>query len=240
MLYANNTVNNGGITLYGDLLDFEELYNTLHEVVGEEGENKSYDGPRLRVLGLCYDIRHAMMSDRAVVLVENGMDRDKMKYHSIISSEKNVYYSFPTLWPEMLFVLMSLNDFIQIYKRKNKLHEIDPKIAIIRNFQGAILKCLQETITSTTYKRIYSYINNAFSSFSGYITQYIDILNCRFIDMDKEKRLKNISVMAKRIFEQGEEYREVKVEVVMAAKEYKCSVENIRMKNYDYPEEIDW
>jgi len=57
--------------------------------------------------------------------------------------------------------------------------------------------------------------------------------------MDKEKRLKNIPIMAKRLAEQGQEYREIKSEVIEAARTNNCSVDDIRPR-LKYPDEIEW
>ena len=57
--------------------------------------------------------------------------------------------------------------------------------------------------------------------------------------MNSEKRLKSIPTMAKRLAEQGYEYRQVKIEVVAAAKKYNTSEDNIRPV-VDYPDDIEW
>lgn len=38
MIYIKNTPNYTGVTVYGDHFDFEELYNSLHTIIGDEGE----------------------------------------------------------------------------------------------------------------------------------------------------------------------------------------------------------
>ncbi|WP_218240578.1 hypothetical protein, partial [Pseudomonas sp. 2822-17] len=72
MLFAKNTPNNTGIALYGDNMDFDNLYEALHTVVGKEDEIEAYYSSRMRVLGVCYDIRHALMGDRDYEFVDNG------------------------------------------------------------------------------------------------------------------------------------------------------------------------
>ena len=57
--------------------------------------------------------------------------------------------------------------------------------------------------------------------------------------MNSEKRLKSIPTMAKRLAEQGDEYRQVKIEVVASAKKYNTSEDNIRPV-VDYPDDIEW
>ncbi|MBA1335125.1 MAG: hypothetical protein HPY66_0747 [Firmicutes bacterium] len=64
MIFVKNTLNNTGVAIYGDHIDFESLYEALHTVVGAEDEFVGFGVARIRVLGVCYDIRHALMGDR--------------------------------------------------------------------------------------------------------------------------------------------------------------------------------
>ena len=73
----------------------------------------------------------------------------------------------------------------------------------------------------------------------GYFTQYIDLLNHNFIELSAEKRLKNISIVAKRIVEKNDEYRQLEDEIRESARIHTCSVDEIRL-NLTYPEELEW
>src|SRR5699024_2768108 len=118
MIRVKSTANHAGINIAGDIYDFEQLYESLHKFVGDEEQWRSFDGARLRVLGVCYDLRHAIMGHREVEFVKNGLDDDKMRFLSIAASDKNVYLSCKVFWPEILFVMMALNDFIKMYADK--------------------------------------------------------------------------------------------------------------------------
>lgn len=249
MIFLKNTENFAGVTVYGDFMDFENLYESLHTVVGDEDEWISFEGARLRVLGVCYDIRHSLMGDREVEFVHNGLDYEKKRFLSIAANDKNIYYAFNVLWPELFFVTMALNDFIKLYaerqanSRYNSIMDFrniwDHNIAQVRNFQAAIANCIKETISEKSVNRILKLMNRDYTWYNNYATQYLDELNCKFIDMDKEKRQKNITIMVKRIAEQGEEYRQVKAAVMEAARKYNCSMTDIQ-SIVEYPEVIDW
>jgi hypothetical protein len=249
VIHVKNTPNNTGVAVYGDYMDFEELYEALHSIVGDEDEFISYEAARLRVLGVCYDIRHALMGDREIEFIDNGMNEDKMRRLSTITHDKNIYLTIHVLWPEILFVAMALNDFIRLYAKKQakKSYDVlmdkqniwDPSIAHVRIFQAAIAKCMKETIPESSISRTMKLMIKDYTWFDGYATQYLDLLNCKFLDMDKEKRLKNITIMAKRLAEQGDEYLKVKRDVVEAAQHYNCSVTSITLQ-LDYPESIEW
>ncbi|WP_134702997.1 hypothetical protein [Ammoniphilus sp. YIM 78166] len=249
MIFAKNTPNNMGIAVYGDYLDIEELYEALHAIVGEEEEYPAYETARLRVLGVCYDMRHALMGNREMEFVENGLDDEKKKWLGVIAPDKNIYLKFHVFWPEMLFVLMALNDFVKLYARKNakKSYDVmvdkrniwDPSIAMVRVFQSSVIKCIKETVSDASFPRMMNLMNKDYTWFDHYATQYVDILNCRFMDMDKDKRIKSIPTMAKRLAEFGDEYQQVKNHVFVVAREYNCPISAIR-PNVEYPEEFEW
>jgi hypothetical protein len=57
--------------------------------------------------------------------------------------------------------------------------------------------------------------------------------------MDSEKRLKNISIMAKRLAEKDREYQAVKEAMLDAARKYNCHMTELRTST-EYPEIIEW
>jgi hypothetical protein len=249
MIYVKNTPNNTGVAVYGDHRDFEGLYEALYGIVGNEDEFVNHEVLRIRVLAVCYDLRHAMMGDREFEFVDNGMDELKMKRLSMITPDKNLYLKINVLWPELLFVMMALNDFILLYAKKkargsyktvlDRRNIWDASIAQVRIFQAGVADCMRETVTESSFTRMMSLMNRDYIWMGKYITQYIDILNGRFLEYSPEKRLKFIPTMAKRLAEQGNEYMEVRSDVIAAAQQYNCPAENIRFSE-DYPEEIEW
>lgn len=239
MIYVTGTPNCAGVTIHGDHKDLDELYNALHEVVGDEEEYPAYHAARIRVLGVCFDLRHANMGDRMVEFVDNGVHPELMKQQSVIAPVQNVYMSFNTLWPEILFVTLILNDFIRLHANKSKYPDWNKEIALVRLFQSAVSECIKQTVAETLSKRIIKTLNDQYLWLENYATQYVDVLNCKFLEMEKEKRLKNLSIMAKRLVERNAEYLEVKNTVMNTARKYGCSVTNIRI-GVEYPEEIKW
>lgn len=249
MIFVKTTANYTGVTIYGDQMDFENLYEALHNIVGEEGEFVEFESTRIRILGVCYDLRHAMMGDREVEFVDNGIDDEKKWHMSVLAPEKNIYFKINVLWPEILFVIMALNDFIRLYARKKakKSYDVmldkqniwDESIAIVRVFQAEIAKNIKATVSEASFSRMINLMNKDYTWFDNYTRQYLDILNCKFIDMEREKRLKSIPTMAKRIAEFGEEYKRIKAEVAAAARQYNTYEDNIEPP-VDYPEDFEW
>ncbi len=249
MLTLQNTPNEAGIEISGDFLDLDTLYMALHTVVGDEGEFSQYESARLRVLSVCYDLRHAIMGDREVVFIENGMDEDKMKHLGIITQEKNLYYKCAVYFPEALFVTMALNDFIRLYAKKkvksvpfplqDKHNLWDPFIANVRLFQSEVVKCVKQTVTDASFRRMLNLLHHDYPWMNGYITQYLDMQNIRYLNMNKEERRKALPSMVKRLVEQGTEYRQMERDIKDMANEHNCSIDDIRL-NLEYPEEIEW
>ncbi|MBO8138701.1 MAG: hypothetical protein H0Z40_11335 [Desulfotomaculum sp.] len=251
MIFAQNTPNNAGVAIYGDYMDFEKLYEALHTVLGDEDEFVECEAARIRVLAFCYDIRHALMGDREIEFIDNGIDEEKKKRMSLLTPEKNVYFKIYVLWPEMLFVTIALNEFLELYAQKlaktkysNSLFTEnkviwDSSIAQVRMLQAAVAGCLKQTVSENVYARMLNIMNGRYVFVDRYITQYLDILNNRFLRMKKENRVKNLSNIAKRIVERGPEYRELETELMEEAKKYNCSVNDLRL-DLDFPEEIEW
>lgn len=240
MLHVENTENYAGVTISGDNYDFEELYEALHSIVGEEEDHPAYEGARIRVLAVCYDLRHALMGTRTAVNKPNGLDRERMRHLGFVGSDHNVYYQFEVLWPELLFVSFALNDFIEIHERSKTVHAWNAESAAVRKFQAAVGQCLQETLTEKKFANIKKYFSySAYNNFAHYATQYIDKLNIDFIKMDKEKRFNHISIMAKRIAVRDQNYLNAQAQIREVAAEMGVSQLNIRFGE-DYPDEIDW
>ena len=126
MLQITNTPNYAGVTVAGGYQDLDELYEALHEIVGDEDELPQYESTRIRVLGVCYDIRHSLMGNRGAITVPNGFDRERARYMPMIAPDTNVYLTLEVIWPELLFVSFSLNDFIQLYEKRTNTHPWDP------------------------------------------------------------------------------------------------------------------
>ncbi len=124
--YKNNNAENrthknlAGITISGDFHDLEMLVDAFYAVTIDEDNEKyaEYFHNSTRVLGLCYEIRHAMQGDRDIVFVENGLNDLIMQYQKIRAPLKNVYFSCNYLYPEMCFAVMAINELIEIYIKK--------------------------------------------------------------------------------------------------------------------------
>ncbi len=256
MIKITNTPNLTGVTISGDCNDLFKLVEAFHEITVDEYSEKyhRYVAISTRVLGLCYDIRHAGQGDRGVELVDNNMTEDKMKWHSIIAPKNNIYYSCNYLYPEMFFVMLALNELVElrikdltktkfIYQEAMDKKVIwDETIAVVRLFQAEFVKCVRGTLADASFARWLNVMNGSYIGIAGIVGQYIDLLNIKYINMTKEKRLKNLSPIAKRIaeFSCDNDHEEIKQVVTEAAKEHRCEPGAIRLQGIEYPQDFTW
>lgn len=59
-----------------------------------------------------------MMGHRGVEFVDNGINEEKQKHLSVVAPYKNVYLKINELWPEIIFVTIALNKFVELYAQK--------------------------------------------------------------------------------------------------------------------------
>lgn len=256
MISVQSTPNLTGVTISGDYDDLYSLVEAFHEITINEYSEKhhKYIGISIRVLGLCYDIRHAYQGDRMVELVDNKMSVYNMKRHSIIVPSTNVYYSCNYLYPEMFFVMLALNELVNLrikeLAKTGSLHKgildrrviWDDTIATIRSFQAKFVNCVKETVSPGTFSRWLSLMNSEGTHIEGISDQYVDLLNIKYLWMSKDNRLKNFNYFARRIadYRNDDEHYEIKRMLTRAAREYNCHPSDIRMAGTNYPEQIEW
>jgi hypothetical protein len=256
MLKAENTPNNTGVIISGTFDDLDSLYDALSLLASpfsdENAESSLYD-TAMHVMGICYDIRHAYMGDRELKLVDNNISTEAMKYHGIICPSQNVEYGYQTIWLEALFVVSALNVFIdhrarimvktRYLYRLSDHHQVmfDKAIAVARNFQAVIMEALHDLVGDNVYARTAKMIAAAPEYvFDHFCSDYLNMLTVKYLRFDPEKKKKNLSVFIKRVLEQGQEYMEIRESITAYAKENGCDVRDVRLKDTEFPEEIEW
>lgn len=105
--------------------------------------------------------------------------------------------------------------------------------------QVSVAKCLKQTISEAAYARLLNVMNGRYVSSYRYITQYIDVLNDKFINMNGEKRLKSISTFAKRISQPDKEYKQLEADLREEARRRNCNVNELQLA-IDFPKKIEW
>ena len=246
------TENLGGFEISGDFFDFDELYQALYKVLGEN--DYEYEGAEeIRILGLCYDLRHANMGSRDYKYVDNAVHEESARYHGMVLPPKNVYTSFKVFYPEMVFILLALNEKCikyasQLSKKGYVDYPFDLKealwdknLAVVRIFQSAVFEAISRNLNPNGIARVKKLMSSRDYTMVNFYTQYVDEQNIKYIHMDKEARTKKIIIMFKRFVEPIKEYYKLVDEIDEAAEYYDCHPDEIRSgMEYQDDKDILW
>ncbi|WP_053362283.1 hypothetical protein [Bacillus sp. FJAT-27251] len=241
MIFLRNTPNFTGAAVHGDRLDFEALQAALERITGERCEWPAYEGARLRVLGVCEELGEALKGNRGRVLIPN---EEQTSHH-----DKNLYLAFNIFWPELIFVTMALNEFVDLYISKEAENSYragedyrtvwDSSVAQVRSFQSAIAEAFQQVIPASSVTGIMQQLNSDYFDISHYAVQYLDDLNFNYLEMDKEMRREKLITIAKQIAQQGSDYQKVKQDVQEAALKNNGKMTEVA-PFVQYPAHIEW
>jgi hypothetical protein len=208
----------------------------------------------MRLLGFCYDLRHAFQGDREIEFLDNMMDEDKMSFHSTITPKTNVQYKFNYLYPEMMFVMLAINALVKIriqdLSKSKYIYDSafdkkvvwDDTLTTVRSFQAKFAKCVKDTLSENSFARWLNFMNSDYIYIEDIAGQYLDLQNIEYLNLIKEDRLKKLNTFAKRIadFKAYNDHREIKDIVVKASKERGCTTSDIQISGIEYPEDIEW
>ena len=257
MLHTKPTEHLTGITIQGDYNDFFELVESIYRITGlDDNRTSFYYGVKNRLLGICYDIRHAFMGDRDIVLEDNGMREDIMKWHKQITPTQNVYYSVEVLFPEAIFVAASVPKMYVFssayYGTKGKRTDMNvqlpqiPYSDYIRDKANLDVLCagiwqaLGEVIGNEELEKIIHLMQSTDESFIYYATHYIDKCNIELLKTDVEKRKDKLRNIAKRIVKKTQAYINMEADLRYWAKEYKTTIYELHDPKVEYPEDFEW
>jgi len=261
MISAAATENLTGIILEGDYRDLSEMVDSIYRITGFDDD---YDSPywsvKNRLLGLCYDIRHAYQGDRSVKMVENGNNEGLMKVHSMIAPKENLYYSVEILFPEALFVALSAPELKYLsrqnygsYARKrylktkdeflivNKYAHYGRDLAMIDLLSGVILSALAEVIGDGEFEKVMNLRKHGYELlYKEYAAQYVDKCNIEYIKTPLEKRKDKLRNIAKRLIKKNDSYYKLYNDLQYSAKLKKCSIHMLHDSRNEYPDDFEW
>jgi len=261
MLNIINTVNLTGVTISGTHDDLYEVYEAIERVLGPE---ESMDLTSLRILGVCYDLRHCFMGDREIEFVENSYHEHLQKYHETIHPNTNVHFKVNILWLEIIFAALALDDFVKRY-RDDKIFNKMMKdtgvtdeqkqyyaltrfedVALVNLFQEKVWKAFRDACGDAAYKRLYKsakaddFHYTIVCKYNDFCTHYLDTLEMKYIHSKPEKREKLLATLVRKIIVQGEDYYQIHRDVSAYAIKNNISKDQVRLADVDYPEDIEW
>ena len=248
MLDIKVTKNYGGIEVKGDYADFEQLYDSIFEIIGDGEDYPTLEKLRIQILAFCYELRHAKQGSREIELVENNMNDEIMKWHSIITPINNVYYKFKYILTQAIFVVYSLNIFIDNYKYKKYKSSYytkvvyDEAVNIVQEFQAKVIKAIIQILSEKNKKTFLKLFYDREFGTNRLVHQYLELIDCRYLAKNKEDRLKGLVNTTKRVIRYWEyqEYIDLEQELIEYAEENQCDIDNIIIDGTEYAEEIDW
>ena len=243
MLRAVNTPHRLGIEVSGDAEDLQMLYQALSELAGDEDEWPQLEEARIRILAVCYDLRHALQGHRDVEAYDNGLTPEMMRAWGRLGPRENVRFAFKILYPEALFVTAALNDFLFIYTgphgesitSREHADQMDLNIVYGRYFQTLVLRCAEEITSKSGFKRLRKALNTKFPWTYQYFSQYLDYLDEEFVRKRPERRGVILPTLVERMTSKGPEYQEMVNAIRAFADEHGCEPESVRFRD-----EIDW
>ncbi len=264
MIKIVNTKNLTGVTITGTNEDIAELYESIGRVAGSGLELEHDNAVLLRIQGVLYDLRHCLMGDREIEFVDNGYTSELQKYHGKIHSDVNVEFSVSIIWHEAMFAALALDDFVIVheddkaYKKKMDIPGLPEQvvenfdkcryrdIAMVRLYQELMWEAFRDACGLAAYKRLRKKSKEGQSryyksmQYVGFITQYLTMLEMKYIDCDREKRIKLLATHVGKIIRQSNDYMKLSREVIEAAREYGVSVTDIRYSDEEWPEDLEW
>lgn len=259
MITAKPTEHLNGIMIEGEYDDFSEMVESIYRMTGlEEDYNDFYWSVKNRLLGICYDIRHAYQGDRNVKLVDNGVDEELMKWHSMILPRQNVHYAVEVLFPEAVFVALSVPEMYIMSSRYygNTARSIKKKTSDSGFFPQTYAnyirdKALLDTLCSVIFTALAEVIGDEEVEkllhqrggqhlYSHYAAQYVDKCNLDYLKTAQEKKVDKLRNIARRLVKKPAAYDNLKRDLEYSAKTYGCSIHELHDPKLVYPEKIEW
>ncbi len=260
MLSIKPSKNLTGISIQGDYLDLSELVDSIYRIVGPGEDDIYYGNVYMRLLGACYDIRHAYMADRDIVWVDNNFSKEKMVQLGTIYPKENLYYSVNILFPEAVFLALSIpNTYVYAYRyyasskgKKKQDAQLPgrsvpiPYVDFIRDkanldvlFAG-IWQALGQAIGNEQAAKLYEVNKIGCEDFGNYITQYIDKCNIDYIKTEVEKRPSKLKNIISRMIKKPEAYKKLEYELQYWSKVHNVPISELHDPQVVYPEDIEW
>ncbi|MFJ7649701.1 DUF6904 family protein [Lysinibacillus sp. NPDC097279] len=239
MLSIQSTEQLTGVRISGDFWDLDTLIHAIYKVTGDENKYYDYQGARLRILGFCYNLRQALQGEQQLEFVSNGLNKNILTRHEIIFPNNNVYFAAEVLWPEILFTAIALNDFIRLHQELIDSSAWNSYVATIRNFQAAVADCLEQELSDDQYLVFLRMLHTKSPLTFRYATQYVDVLNLEYIQLNTQARKAQLASFALRLMLEDEEYTVLKSKLIEVASTTKKALHEIPI-NANYPEEILW
>ena len=222
MIQAYPTKNGTGISLYGDFVDLNSLYETVHQIAETLDEHYKYQkGQHQLLMNLAYEIRKGYSGQRL-----------KKEFKDELNNVSYTYFGFQLVWTDILifvstlrynagYVRMNARDQANIYLLEHVLEEAlfayDPK--------GA--------------NAIKYFISQRIDVSNQYIFILYQAIHIEFVSQRAGKiRFRNIpKLLTSYLSEWLPEYKELMASLRLSAVEQQCEIHNLEFSEFP---EIKW
>jgi len=252
VISAKPTKNLTGISIEGEFLDFYELVDGIYRMTGScEDYDDPYYGLKMSLLGICYEIRHAYMGDRELVDIENGVYDEIKKIHKKILPNRNVHFSTNILFPEAVFVALSVQELypvgLQNYRKKiGESQDIQLEystylkdMAMLDMLRASIADALGKVIGDDVVEKVFS--GHRILEDSRYFkTQYLDKCDIEYLKCPTDKRADKLKSITRRLAKKPEAYYRMCRDLELASIKLRCDVNELEDPKLKWPEKIEW
>ena len=245
MLQVLKTEDYTGVFVVGDYEDLYGLREAISDIIGDKTDYKEYESVNAVIQHFCYELIHAYRAER----------------ESFITNADTPCYKFPILFPEILFIVNALNDYIilsdtddfYIYKSSDVADAVRENVrerkyrsrAYIRFFQASVWNAVREFIGENAFNEIKSLrederiCTEGKLRYNGYCRDWIDLLNIRYINCSSSRDEYLVEII-KKLSERDEEYNSKEKAMKEHEKDGNISLYLNLLAELNYPEEWDW
>ncbi len=170
VLEVLNTENLAGVYISGDDRDLKSLALALEDILG--------------------DYEHYTLVKPRLLMFKEAISKAKIDH--------DLYYTFRYLYPDLIFVVLALGDFMNLSTKEssslgNGLCEevklrLNKEILYLRYFSDLLLSEYSKFSSLESYKAFYRLVHSPKLIFEGYDASYITLLNEVFHDLPLDKR----------------------------------------------------
>lgn len=196
------------------------------------------------------------MGDRDIKLVDNGVHDEMAEWHSMKLPKQEVHFSVNVLFPEAVFVALSISELCFSSKgyygqrAKKQKDSFFPPLpfsdyvrdrAILDTLSAVILEAFAKVVGDDQLEKLIKLKSRQFLNiFNNYAAQYVDKCNIEYLKAAPEKRKDKLRSIARRFVQQPDGYINMKSALIHAAAQYGCSYHELHDERLEYPEEVEW
>ncbi|MFC4355418.1 DUF6904 family protein [Chryseomicrobium palamuruense] len=241
MLTIQSTPHATGATISGDYWDFDSFLTAAFAIIGKTNRYYDYQSTHARLTKNLLELAAARKGHEAVLFVDNGASREQMKEKDLVGPQKNVYFGTNVLWPELLFTIFGLHDYIRLHSKEAAHPQLHRDLVELHLFQAKVVEALEQALPEEDFTDLKRALVSPERSTEEYATQYIDMLSVSYLKVPKEERVVLLPKIARSIVVGSSDYDGFKQKVLAEANKTKSSIHDIKL-TAEYPEKdtIEW